>query len=501
MSASQKQTPGVYIQEENAFPNSVVEVQTAIPAFIGYTETAQRGLRDLNNLPTRIASFAEYMQYFGGAAPTRVKLDAEGRTVSADKPTRFFMAGSLRLYFANGGGPCWIVSVGLYKDAITAGKSAATLHGDGLKALTECLEPTMVIVPDAVLLDSADDSRTVAEAVLQHCHDMQSRIGIFDVFDGDKKRTRDDTDVVDVFRKLTSDFLNYGVAYYPWLDTNLLEDSDVDYSRLTDEAKAIMVTTMGKEAELAYADANKLTQVKAVVAKITDAEDSPPTPEQLKARSVTHNTLMTALPAYKRMMGEIKAKLNVLPPSGGMAGVYARIDAAIGVQKAPANTGINSVVSPTVDITQLDQEDLNMPLDGKAINAIRTLPGRGMLVWGARTLDGNSQDWRYVNVRRTMIMLEQSIKAAAQAYVFEPNTALTWSTVKNMLINFLTNQWKAGVLMGAKPDDAFSVDVGLGSTMTGNDVLDGYMNVSVRVCIVRPAEFIVITFKQLMPTS
>jgi phage tail sheath protein FI len=171
------------------------------------------------------------------------------------------------------------------------------------------------------------------------------------------------------------------------------------------------------------------------------------------------------------------------------------------VQKAPANTGIASVVGPVVDINHDEQEDLNVPLNGMAVNAIRTMPGKGMLIWGARTLDGNSQDWRYVNVRRTMIMLEQSIKTAAEAYVFEPNNALTWSTVKSMIENFLTNQWKAGVLMGSKPEDAFSVDVGLGSTMTGNDVLDGYMRVSVKVCVVRPAEFIVITFQQLMPTS
>ena len=83
----------------------------------------------------------------------------------------------------------------------------------------------------------------------------------------------------------------------------------------------------------------------------------------------------------------------------------------------------------------------------------------------------------------------------------EPNTALTWSTVKNMIINFLTQQWKAGVLMGSKPEDAFQVDVGLGSTMTGNDVLDGYMRVSVKVCMVRPAEFIILKFYHKLQTS
>ena len=127
--------------------------------------------------------------------------------------------------------------------------------------------------------------------------------------------------------------------------------------------------------------------------------------------------------------------------------------------------------------------------------------GRGVLVWGARTLDGNSQDWRYINVRRTLIMLEQSIYYAAQAYVFAPNDAGTWQTVKTMIENFLNNQWKAGALAGTKPGDAYDVSVGLGSTMTGNDILDGYMRVTVRVAPVRPAEFIVITFQQKMQSS
>ena len=98
-------------------------------------------------------------------------------------------------------------------------------------------------------------------------------------------------------------------------------------------------------------------------------------------------------------------------------------------------------------------------------------------------------------------MLEQSVKNAAQAYVFAPNNAATWTTVSNTIGNFLTNKWKEGALVGATPAEAFSVDVGLGSTMTANDILDGYMLVTVKVALVRPAEFIVITFQQKMQTS
>ena len=162
---------------------------------------------------------------------------------------------------------------------------------------------------------------------------------------------------------------------------------------------------------------------------------------------------------------------------------------------------MGSVISPTVNLTAKDQEDLNVPLNGKAINAIRAFPGKGVLVWGARTLDGNSQDWRYLSVRRTIIMIEQSLKVAARAYVFEPNEPNTWASVKGMMSNFLKDQWNKGALAGATPEDAFSVDIGLGITMTSSDILDGKMNITVKVAVTRPAEFIVITFQQQMQKS
>ena len=141
---------------------------------------------------------------------------------------------------------------------------------------------------------------------------------------------------------------------------------------------------------------------------------------------------------------------------------------------------LNAVVSPILEISDAQQADMNVPLDGMAVNAIRTFTGRGIMVWGARTLDGNSEDWRYINVRRTLIMLEQSIKAAVAAYVFAPNDASTWAAVTAMIENFLNNQWKAGALAGQKPSAAYEVDVGLGSTMTATDMLDGYMRVAVK---------------------
>ena len=125
----------------------------------------------------------------------------------------------------------------------------------------------------------------------------------------------------------------------------------------------------------------------------------------------------------------------------------------------------------------------------------------GILVWGARTLDGNSLDWKYLPVRRTLIYLEQSCKLATHAYVFEPNDKNTWEGVKAMISSFLTTVWKEGGLQGATAADAFQVECGLGTTMTSEDILLGFLRVTVKVAVTHPAEFIVLSFVQEMPKS
>ena len=200
-------------------------------------------------------------------------------------------------------------------------------------------------------------------------------------------------------------------------------------------------------------------------------------------------------------MAEMRKRLNLLPPSAAMAGIFTMVDNTRGVWKAPVNVSLNGVINACVPISHAQQGDLNVTPQGKSINAIRDFVGEGVLVWGARTLDGNSLDYRYINVRRTLTMLEQSIRLAAKALVFEPNTADTWVTIKSMIVNFLTSIWKRGGLAGATPEDAFSVSVGLGETMTQQDILDGILRVTALVTISRPAEFIEITFEQKMQTS
>ncbi len=493
--------PGVYVNELDAFPNSVVAVPTAVPAFIGYTEKAERNSgsgkkANLTNKPTRISSFAEYVLFFGGTPPTRFKYD----DVDPDKivpvsDTRFFLYQSMRLFFDNGGGPCWIVSVGGYKvddDLIT--KSATDFDG-AWTALAKEVEPAIVVAPDAVLLEKGD-WKTVTTALIQHCAKLKNRFAIVDVFDGDQERSNGKDDVITQFRNsVGSDGLSYAAAYYPWLNTNIIESSDIDYTWLDNGSRKSLVKKLKKSSAQLYADdAKKLDAINAEIEKITADQSE-------NERRNIHQALWVVLPSYKEEMGNLQQAANVLPPSGGMAGVYARVDNTVGVFKAPANTSIASVVSPVLNTTESDREDLNISTDGKAVNAIRTFIGESTLVWGARTLNGNSLDWRYINVRRTIIMLEQSIRFAAEAYVFAPNNAPTWAAVKRMINSFLSNQWKAGALAGSTAEEAFDVEVGLGSTMTGQDISDGYMRVTVKLAVVRPAEFIVVTFQQKMQKS
>ncbi len=204
---------------------------------------------------------------------------------------------------------------------------------------------------------------------------------------------------------------------------------------------------------------------------------------------------------YNTILSEINNHRVVLPPGAAMAGIYARVDSDRGVWKAPANTGLNYVIRPTVTISHEEQAGMNIHTTGKSVNAIRAFVGKGTLVWGARTLAGNDNEWRYVPVRRFFNMVEESTKKATEQFVFEPNDANTWVKVRAMIENFLTLQWRAGALAGAKPEQAFYVRVGLGQTMTAQDILEGRMNIEIGMAVVRPAEFIILKFSHKMQES
>lgn len=495
-------TPGVYIKEKNAFGNSVVEAETAIPAFIGFTQKAVNGDKSLQNQPWKITSMTEFTTYFGGAPLVDFKLEVKGNDLTVTEPAvPFTLYYQMIMFFANGGSTCYIVSVGDYT-------STTSISSDQVKTALTALEKeqevTMIVVPEAVY---SPNYANILTEVLQHCgNTMKNRIAIFDV---QPKKNKDETmeQQIESFRDAVgSNYMSFGTAYYPWLNASVLSENDVNPSSVTlwnyDEEAPDLTACLSENSTLLSFYQTAFADIKTKKA----AADAAPTNVKLTqelatAKSDLHNALLQNWPAYKSAIRLIKDKLNLLPPSASIAGIYTAVDNNRGVWKAPANVTVNYVTSPTEIINDYLQENLNVPMNGKAVNAIRAFPGEGIKVWGARTLDGNSQDWRYVNVRRTMLFLEESVKNAARAYVFEPNDANTWINMKCMIENFLRSVWKRGGLAGATPEDAFEVHVGLGDTMTGDDILEGILRITMLVAISRPAEFIEITFQQQMQKS
>jgi hypothetical protein len=190
----------------------------------------------------------------------------------------------------------------------------------------------------------------------------------------------------------------------------------------------------------------------------------------------------------------------LLPASPAVAAKYVETDSRRGVWKSPANIGLNLVRRVEIPISDSGQEQLNMdPVEGKSINAIRSFPGRGQaIIWGARTLAGNDNEWRYVSVRRFFNMVEASVKQGIERFAFEHNRQETWIKARAMVENFLALQWRAGALQGATTRDAFYVRAGLGETMTQLDIEEGRMILEIGMAVVRPAEFIIFRVKQKM---
>lgn len=181
-----------------------------------------------------------------------------------------------------------------------------------------------------------------------------------------------------------------------------------------------------------------------------------------------------------------------IPVSAVMAGLYCRSDRERGVWKAPANIPLSNGYIPKYRVSDDLQGQFN---SGLAVNMIREQHGQGVVVWGARTLE-DSDNWRYIPVRRLFISAERDIKNTMGAMVFEPNTAPTWEKIRTAITNYLHNLWQQGALLGTTAKDAYFVKIGLGVTMTDDDVAQGRMIATVGMAAVRPAEFIILQFTQ-----
>lgn len=484
-------TPGVYVQEISTLPPSVAEVETAIPAFIGYTEKAERlAPDDLIMMPNKVTNLDEYITFYGLAKTEandsiaiNVKDYGDGRfeikvVPDSSKVSKHNLYYAIKNFYDNGGSTCYIVSVGKYanidKDKLK----------NGLKAVRDIDEVTLLAMPEAAKIDDAtavDPSATpsawpaayteLCQEMIKQASELKDRFALIDPFLVTPKNSADpngdiDKDVAIIQNATMSVAENrYAAAYYPNVVTTY--DYMFDFENLTIGTYSWLGT--GTDPALGGKKMSELGNGSILYSKIKEG---------------------------------VKRLFVVLPPSAAIAGLYTRVDTTKGVWKAPANESLVSVLRPEIEISNKEQENLNVdPNAGKSVNVIRSFPGYGTLVWGARTLNGNDNEWKYISVRRFFNMVEESIKKSIQWAVFEPNTISTWVKAQAMIENYLFLKWRDGALAGVKPEQAFYVKIGLGTTMTSLDVLEGRMNVEIGMAVARPAEFIVLKFIQLLQQS
>lgn len=496
-------------------PEFIRPVATAIPVFIGYTEKAVKNEETCFFEPVLIRSTAEFISCFGKGPLTKYTLVPADEKMSVPeltsdtpfnpttvkiipKTVSYRLYSGILNYFGNAGEVCYVISVGTFD------YSVPTLNDPGvfLKALERLCDfsgPTLVNIPDAVELTTPDAQNpaekyascfAVQTALVTHCANQKDRFALLDVPGGYAPAgTEEMAELITAFRNgiCPPETNGFGAAYYPWIQTDVIPEEAIHPGYFSNELFAIL-----RKALLPTIKNNKEFQIHL---KNFLPENSG-TPQLKRA----HEAFLQ-IGFYRDIVKQISAAFNLVPPCAAVAGTYAYNDVNKGVWYAPANIGFDTVKGVPVAITDQQQGTiLNNPPDGKAICAIRNFTGKGTLIWGGRTLDGKSSDWRYIQLRRTIIFIEQSIKETLGAFSRMPNTPKTWETVHMLISSFLTELWQKGALIGNTSAEAFFVCLDE-STTTAYDLENGNMNVVIGVSLQRPAEYVMFSLQQVMETE
>jgi hypothetical protein len=253
---------------------------------------------------------------------------------------------------------------------------------------------------------------------------------------------------------------------------------------------------IGDVGSVGSVDAARLDNVATDVFKVSDARDFAtggfPPGTQIDKSSGDYGAIYYPWVLATDPIGTGNNPRILTPPSGYVAGIYARTDNSRGVFKAPAGieAGLSGALAPLTTVSDLEQDSLN-PIQ---VNAIRSVPGSGLVVWGTRTI-GSDAEYRYIPVRRTAIFLRVSIYNGIQFAVFEPNDEPLWASLRLNIRAFMLTQFRSGAFQGAKPDDAFFVKCD-STTTTQTDIDNGVVNILVGFAPLKPAEFVVLKLTQ-----
>ena len=504
------QSPGVYVEEVAAGARPLEGVGTAVAAFVGLAESGPF------NRPTLISNWTQFSNTFGGFVAGS------------------YLAQAVYGYFMNGGGNCYVVRIG--QDSSSSGPAPRGAKAKELAAAPTAQIGRLKVTVTDPAIQPGELSVEIADAggdnpgpeafklvvkrngqVVEEYDNAQLGKGkqsvVTMVNAASKLITLEETSSGAVERLPNSETALAAPPSAAALPSTRLSADDY-VGEVSDRTgfeglQAVEEITMLCVPDLMSAyqqGAIDLDTVQAVqTAMIAHCElmgdrvailDAPPgfNAQQIKEWRVDKarydSMYATLYWPWIQTMNPATGLLSFMPPSGHMAGIWARNDDTRGVHKAPANEVVRGVIDLEVNITRNEHDLLNP----EGINVIRAFPGRGIRVWGARTLSSDPA-WRYLNVRRLFNFLEESILNGTSWVVFEPNDEALWAKIRRTIAAFLVMQWRAGALFGSTPDEAFYVKCD-GETNPAEGIDAGQVVCEIGVAPVKPAEFVIFRLAQ-----
>ncbi len=521
-------TPGVYIEEFEIGAKPIEGVSTSTAGFLGLTE------RGPTNTPKLVTSLIQFIRVFGGYLPDS------------------YMTYAVDGFFRNGGQRCFIgriVREGADSASRTVGALTFTGVGEGswgnrvaIRIENAANDPTDANTAGTKLfkLTVAYWSRELPSFTIPATNpdkafrELIDKAGAFEVFDN----LSEDPSSLDHYLKKLGDPLNNlsnlvvlsgtgrptntaGGNFFDALENGLdatgAPPGAVPAPTRDDFLGDPAAVPGNKRGLTAFTDVDEISILYVPDVHIVDAagratliDDILSHCETLKDRfailDVPNNTtdistltITSAARSSKygaiyypwiKVFDPLTQQHKQIPPGGYVAGIYARSDVERGVHKAPANEVVRGAIDLEFQITKGEQGILNP----RGINVIRSFPGRGILVWGARTIILDTL-WKYINVRRLFIYIEESIEEGTQWVVFEPNNEQLWGRVRATITQFLTRVWRDGALMGTKVEEAFFVKCDR-TTMTQDDIDNGRLICIIGIAPVKPAEFVIFRIAQ-----
>ncbi len=502
--ASSYLSPGVYVEEVSSGSKPIEAAGTAVAAFVGFAE------RGPVNQPVLVTNWTQFTQTFGGFIPGS------------------YLAHSVYGYFANGGGTGYVVRIGA--DGGADGSAAAPVAelpaagDDGKPAFTvralnggEAPADLTVEVSPAAGPDQPEDTFTLvvkrAGKVVETIEGLTTKRGPTNVVTAVRQQSKLITveevkgRPVAVPRKGSEVTLvrppsaEISVAAKDYVG-DVADRTGFAGLEAIDEITMLCVPDLMAARDRGLLDDEGVLAVQNAMIThcelMADRVAILDTPRGLNAQQVkrwraeaNHDSKYAAVYyPWIKVMDPLEGKPLFMPPSGHMAGIWARNDASRGVHKAPANEVVRGAIALELNLTKGEHDQLNP--DG--VNCIRAFPGQGIRVWGARTLSSDPE-WRYLNVRRLFNYVEKSILSGTNWVVFEPNDPKLWDSVTRTITMFLRRVWRDGALFGGTPAEAFYVKCDAENNPPENRDA-GMLTVEIGIAPVKPAEFVIFRISQ-----